>query len=325
MINFVLAMDTATGQVRDVPRLDEALALRADPAEVVWIDVEEPSEADLEALRVEFGFHALTLEDCLHAHQRPKHETYEDHVFMVLYEFVTPVPLAGAVGSREVMMFVGARYVVTVHPAPVASVTQAAERWKAVAGLEDEAAAYLAYLVLDAAVDTYFPVVDALTDRLERLEDDIMEGRDEAVLLAITTLKKQTLGARRLITPLRDIFMVAMRGPGSQFGQKTYAYYQDVLDHLMRVTDAIDIHRDVLASAVDLYMSTVSNRTNETMKKLTVLSTVLMTCALIAGIYGMNFAHMPELAWRHGYYSALWMMGGVSLVLTGLFRWRGYI
>ena len=325
MINFVLALDTATGVVRDVPRLDEALALRKVPTEVVWIDIEAPAEADLEALHVEFGFHALTLEDCLHQHQRPKCETYEDHVFMVLYEFVNPVPQSGPVGSGELMLFLGDRYVVTVHAEPVAAVTQAAERWRFVPGLEDDTAAYLAYLVLDAAVDSYFPVVDALTDRLDQLEDDIMEGRDQAVLSTVTSLKRQTLGVRRLITPLRDIFMVLMRGPGSQFGVKTYAYYQDVLDHLLRVTDAIDIHRDVLASAVDLYMSTVSNRTNETMKKLTVLSTVLMTCALIAGVYGMNFQYMPELHHRYGYYGALWMMGGSALVLTGLFRWRGYI
>lgn len=325
MINFVLAMNTETGEIRDVPRLEEALALCKDPLEVVWIDIEGPTEADLQVLAIEFGFHDLTLEDCLHQHQRPKSETFDDHTFMVLYEFVTPVTQTGPVASRELMMFMGARYVVTVHATPVTSINQAAERWRLVPGLEADIATYLAYLVTDAAVDTYFPVVDALTDRLETLEDDIMEGRDEAVLSAIATLKKQTLGVRRLITPLRDIFMVQMRGPGSQFGVKTFAYFQDVLDHLMRVTDAIDIHRDVLASAIDLYMSTVSNRTNETMKKLTVLSTVLMTCALIAGIYGMNFAHMPELHHQYGYYGALWMMAGTSLVLTGLFRWRGYI
>lgn len=325
MINFVLAMDKTTGLVRDVPRLEEALALRLDPDQVVWIDVEEQSEADLESLRAAFGFHALTLEDCLHEHQRPKSEVYSDHFFMVLYEFASPVPRLGAVEARELMMFLGQRYVVTVHRHPVASVTLAAERWAQVPGLEDDMAHFLAYLVLDAAVDTYFPVVDVLTDRLDQLEDDILGGNDQAVLTSITHLKKQTLAVRRLIAPMRDIFMVYMRGPSSQFGAKTSVYYQDVLDHLLRVSDALDVNRDVLASAVDLYMSTVSNRTNETMKKLTVLSTVLMTCALIAGIYGMNFAHMPELQFRYGYYGALWMMVGSSLVLTGLFRWRGYI
>ncbi len=325
MINFVLAMDTTTGVVRDVPRFDEALVLRHEPNQVVWIDVEEQTEADLESLRTEFGFHALTLEDCLHEHQRPKSETYENHDFMVLYEFVQPVPRTGPVQTRELLMFLGQRYVVTVHRRPVTAVTLAAERWAPVPGLEADMAHYLAYLVIDAAVDTYFPVVDALTDRLDKLEDDIMDGHDKAVLTSISQLKKQTLAVRRLITPMRDIFLVHMRGPSSRFGPNTVVYYQDVLDHLMRVTDAIDIHRDVLASAVDLYMSTVSNRTNETMKKLTVLSTVLMTCALIAGVYGMNFTYMPELNHQYGYYGALWMMAGTSLVLVGLFRWRGYI
>jgi magnesium transporter len=325
LINFVLTMDTATGAIRDVPRVEDALALRDEPRHVVWIDVLDPTEADLAALREEFGFHSLSLEDCLHQHQRPKCETYDDHVFMVLYEFAAPVARAGTVEPLELMLFLGARYVVTVHAGPVAATSLAAERWRAVTGLEADAEAYLAYLVIDAAVDTYFPVVDALADRLEDLEDDILEGRDEAVIKTVTVLKKQTLGVRRLVTPLRDIFLVLMRGPGSQFGARTYAYYQDVLDHLLRVTDAIDIHRDVLASAVDLYMSTVSNRTNETMKKLTVLSTVLMSSALIAGIYGMNFAYMPELHHPYGYYGALGAMAGISAVLLALFRWRRYI
>ena len=325
MINFALALNPHGGTVQDVPRFEEALALRHAGERVVWVDVEAPSEADLESLRAEFGFHTLTLEDCLHAHQRPKMEVYDDHVFMVFYELQTPIPEVGPVVAREVMLFLGKQFVVTVHPEPVAAVSLAAERWAAVKGLEDDCAAYAAYLVIDAAVDTYFPVVDELAERLDQLEEDIMDGNDQAVLPAISAIKRQTLGVRRLVNPLRDIFLVMMRGPGSQFGQRTYAYYQDVLDHLLRIGDAIDISRDVLASAVDLYMSAVSNRTNDTMKKLTVLSTILMTSALIAGIYGMNFTYMPELHHKYGYYGALWMMAGSSAVLLALFRWRRYV
>lgn len=325
MINFAMALDTRTNQVRDVAQAAEILALRDDPHQVIWVDIEAASEADLQALHVEFGFTSLELEDCLHQHQRPKCEVHDDHVFVVLYEFLEPIPLKGPIEARELMLFMGPRYVVTVHPRPLTAVTLAAERWRGVPGLEQDAASYLGYLIMDAVVDTYFPVVEGLSDRLDTLEDDIMDGRDDAVLPAIMGLKKQTLGVRKLITPLRDIFMVFLRGPGSQFGHKTYAYYQDVLDHLLRVSDSLDMHRDILASAVDLYMSTVSNRTNETMKKLTVLSTVLMTCALIAGIYGMNFKYMPELEYRYGYAGALWMMVGTSAVLAALFRWRRYI
>lgn len=325
MINFALALDTTTNQVRDVARYAEILTLRQEPGQVIWIDIEAASEADMQALHSEFGFHTLELEDCLHNHQRPKCEVNNGHVFVVLYEFMAPIPQTGPIEARELLMFLGDRYVITVHPQPLTAVTLAAERWTGIAGLEQDAASYLGYLIMDAVVDTYFPVIEGLNDRLDQLEDDIMEGRDDEVLRAIMGLKKQTLGVRRLITPLRDIFMVFLRGPGSQFGHKTYAYYQDILDHLLRVSDAIDIHRDVLASAVDLYMSTVSNRTNETMKKLTVLSTVLMTCALIAGIFGMNFKNMPELDYRYGYYGALWMMVGTSAVLAALFRWRRYI
>ncbi|MEB3196441.1 MAG: magnesium/cobalt transporter CorA [Candidatus Sericytochromatia bacterium] len=322
MINFAMALDRRDHVRRDLQHLEEVLRLHEDPEVTVWVDIEAPSEADLEALRAAFGFHALTLEDCLHAHQRPKLEYYEGHVFWVLYEFVEQ---EGDWLSREVMLFLGPRFVVSVHPQPVDCVTLAAERWRAVAALEGEEAAYLAYLIVDAAVDTYFPRTEALGDRLEEVEADIVTGQTSAVMPVMMKLKRETLGTRRLVTPLRDIFLSLMRGPGSQFGSKSYTYFQDILDHLLRVNDALDIQRDVLASAVDLYMSAIANRTNETMKKLTVLSTILMTSALIAGIYGMNFRHMPELHWTYGYYGALGLMMSAALVLVGLFRWRGYI
>ena len=325
MITFALALDLATGRIDDVRYLEEALARHADASHVVWIDLDSPAESELEALRAAFGFHALTLEDCLHLHQRPKIEHYDGHSFMVLYAFEPTDGPAGEWGAREVMLFLGDRFVVSIHPQPCEAITLAGERWRLLPGLEREAAAYLAYLIIDAAVDTYFPRTEALTDRLEDLENDIVAGATHAVLTDVMRLKRQTLAVRRLVTPLRDIFLSLMRGPGSHFGTATYAYFQDVLDHLLRITDNLDIQRDVLASAVDLHMSAMANRTNETMKKLTVASTILMTCALIAGIYGMNFKVLPELAWQHGYYWALGLMGSSALVLLGLFRWRGYV
>jgi magnesium transporter len=325
LINFALALHVPTGRFDDVRYLDEALKKHKDPDHVVWIDVEAPAEYELEALREAFGFHALTLEDCLHHHQRPKIEHYAGHSFMVFYAFEPQDEAGKDWAAREVMMFLGDRFVVSIHPEPCQAVTLAGERWRPQPGLEQEAAAYLGYLLIDAAVDTYFPRTEALTDRLEELENAIVAGTSHAVLTEIMRLKRQTLSVRRLVTPLRDIFLSLMRGPGSQFGTATYAYFQDVLDHLLRITDNLDIQRDVLASAVDLHMSAISNRTNETMKKLTVASTILMTCALIAGIYGMNFKVLPELSWQHGYYWALGLMAGSALVLLGLFRWRGYV
>ncbi|MEB3222679.1 MAG: magnesium/cobalt transporter CorA [Candidatus Sericytochromatia bacterium] len=325
MITFALALDLATGRIDDVRYLEEALTRHADASQVVWIDLESPAESELEALRAAFGFHALTLEDCLHLHQRPKIEHHDGHSFIVLYAFEPTDGPEGEWGAREVMLFLGDRFVISIHPQPCQAITLAGERWQLLPGLEREAAAYLAYLIIDAAVDTYFPRTEALTDRLEDLENDIVAGATHAVLTEVMRLKRQTLAVRRLVTPLRDIFLSLMRGPGSHFGTATYAYFQDVLDHLLRITDNLDIQRDVLASAMDLHMSAMANRTNETMKKLTVASTILMTCALIAGIYGMNFRVLPELTWQYGYQWALGLMAGAAVVLLGLFRWRGYV
>ena len=151
-----------------------------------------------------------------------------------------------------------------------------------------EGASFLTYMLIDAAVDTYFPILDSFSDQLEVLEELIFGKFKEDVVEDIFRLKKQTLAMRRLVTPLRDVFLTLLRRDESMFGARTYIYFQDVLDHLLRISDTIDNYRDLVGSAVDAYMSTVSNRTNETMKALTIYAGILLPLTLIAGICGMN-------------------------------------
>ena len=226
----------------------------------------------------------------------------------------------------ELEIFLGANYVVTLHRTEVPVIATAEARWLSHRGEEtSEGANFLAYMLIDGVVDSYFPLLDVFSDRLEELEESLFSSPDPGIVLEVFRLKKDILQLRRLVTPLRDVFLVLLRGPGSLFGPRTHVYFQDILDHLLRISDAIDTHRDLVGSAVDVYMSAVSNRTNDTMKKLTVLSTVLMSMALIAGIYGMNFRHMPELDWSYGYPLAVGSMVAVAVVLTALFRWKRYI
>ena len=323
MIHFCKLLDAATGQLDRHLDPAEVSTLRQERQKVVWLDVLDPTEADMEVLAEEFGFHPLALEDCLHSHQRPKLEQYQGYVFMVLYQ---PHLVADdIVVPLELEVFLGPNYVVTVHRQPVPVIPEIERRWEVGETPPEEGASYLFYLLVDAVVDSYFPVLDAYSDRLEALERRIFESFQPEVLEDIFKLKKETLHIRRLVTPLRDVFLVLLRGQHTVFGAKTYPLFQDVLDHLLRISDGIDTYRELVGSALDAYMSSASNRTNETMKKLTVLSTVLMSMALVAGIYGMNFRVMPELAWQDGYYFALWLMAGVAAVLTALFRWRRYI
>ncbi|MDB5099588.1 MAG: magnesium and cobalt transport protein CorA [Cyanobacteria bacterium RYN_339] len=321
MIEFCKSLGSA-----GIAELDPSTIARALQAEgaVIWLALQDPTDQDFDLLRAQFAFHPLAIEDCRNAHQRPKLDAYDDYSFLVLYE-VGVDPLTRRLKTQELNLFLGPNYVVTIHSGPSSAIADVAARWQTGDGLQGEAASYLAYLLVDSAVDGYFPAVDVFSDHLEAVESRIFDRFDERIVSAIFDLKKETLALRRLITPLRDVFLVLLRGPGSGFGERTYVYFQDVLDHLLRVSDAIDIQRDLVSAALDAYQTAVSNRTNDTMKKLTVLSTVLMTSALIAGIYGMNFALMPELAWPYGYYGALYMMGSSSTLLVAIFYWKQYI
>lgn len=326
MIKYCKLLDSATGSIE--AHLDPSTIsdYRDRPGKVIWLDIEDPAAEDFTLLAEEFCFHPLALEDCQHAHQRPKLEQYEGYFFLVLYEVVAD-PTNGRTRALEIEMFVGSNYVVTIHREPAPVLDEAEHRWAGhrLQAQTEDGADFLAYLIVDGVVDSYFPLLDVFSDRLEELEEGLFNSPDAQVVREVFRLKKDVLQLRRLVTPLRDVFLVLLRGPGNTFSAHTYVYFQDILDHLLRISDAIDTHRDLVSSAVDVYMSAVSNRTNDTMKKLTVASTVLMSMALISGIYGMNFKSMPELDWRYGYPVALGAMVVVAVVLVALFRWRRYI
>jgi len=225
--------------------------------------------------------------------------------------------------AREIDLFVGKNYLVTVHDGTLPAVPETADRWcENVERQGNRGIGLLVYSLLDSIVDGYFPVVDDLADRIEDLEAGVFaEGgssRDEQA--AIFALKKDLLAIRRVLGPERDVMNVLVRRDAPVFGGEEVVYFQDVYDHILRVTDAIDTYRDLLSSALDAHLSMTSYHLNEVVKRLTSSSIILMSMTLIAGIYGMNFAHMPELDWRLGYAWALGLMVAVGSALLALFR-----
>jgi lipoprotein signal peptidase len=176
-------------------------------------------------------------------------------------------------------------------------------------------AGLLAYLLTDSIVDDYMPLLDVLSDRMDDLEDQIFGEFQPESIQEIFRIKKQLLFLRRTVTPLRDVFNTMLRREQPIFPRETHVYFQDVFDHIIRVADTIDTLRDMLSSTMDAYLSIQGNRMNQIMKRLTSISTVLMSATLVAGIYGMNFDYMPELHWRFGYVGALAAMLAVGLVL----------
>lgn len=288
--------------------------LRVVEGNVIWADVSDPTSHDFEELVEEFGFHHLSIEDCQNEHQRPKVEEYEGYYFIVLYE----AELVGAsdrLELRELNIFLGRNYLVTVHSRPIRAIATASRLWHEWTDRAEQGAGLLAYLLIDGIVDDYLPLLDIMSDRMDDLEDSIFgEWRAESIE-EIFGIKKKLLYLRRAITPLRDVFNMLLRREQPIFPREIHIYFQDVFDHLIRVADTIDTLRDMLGSTMDAYLSVSGNRMNKIMKRLTSISTILMSVTLVAGIYGMNFTLMPELRWRYGYVYALGSMVVIGLVL----------
>jgi magnesium transporter len=288
--------------------------LRVELNNVVWADVSDPTSQDFEDLAEEFGFHHLSIEDCRNEHQRPKVEEYPGYYFLVLYEAQLAGP-SDRLELRELNIFLGKNYLVTVHSRPIRAIETARRLWSEWEDRSDQGAGLLAYLLIDAIVDDYLPLLDLVSERMDELEDSIFGEWRAEVIEEIFGIKKKLLYLRRSITPLRDVFNTLLRREQPIFPRETHVYFQDVFDHLIRVADTIDTLRDMLSSTMDAYLSVSGNRMNKIMKRLTSISTILMSVTLVAGIYGMNFVFIPETRWRYGYVYALLSMVAVGLAL----------
>jgi magnesium transporter len=297
---------------------DEISNLCADPSNIIWVDVADPTGEDFHELAKEFGFHPLSIEDCRNEHQRPKVEEYHGYYFIVLYE--AELVLGKELELRELNMFLGKNYLVTVHSQPLRTLATAERLWRQWTDLAERGTGLLAYLLIDSIVDDYMPLLDTLSDRMDDLEDKIFVDFQPAAIEEIYHIKKELLFLRRAVTPLRDVFNTLIRREQPLFSRETLVYFQDVFDHLIRVADTIDVLRDMLGSTMDAYLSISGNRMNTVMKRLTAISTILMSVTLIAGIYGMNFDYMPELKARYGYVGSLLSMVAVGVAIYTYFR-----
>jgi magnesium transporter len=305
--------------------LDEVSQLIQDKNNLVWLDLQNSSPEELQKVADEFSFHPLAVEDASHPHQRPKIEEY-DKFFLVIFYTIKLDDKHQHLHVQELAMFVGANYLVTVHEEPIRELEEAEKRWTRNADEMDRGIGVLVYSMLDTIVDNYFPVVDSLVDVAEDLEDFIFQGKaGQAALTAqLLELKKLFLLMRKITAPERDVLNVLTNRDSPIFSERNLVYFRDVYDHIIRVSDTLDLYRDQLSSTLDANLSVASNDLNKVMRTLTATSIILMTDALIAGIYGMNFDNIPELHWPYGYFYALALMLGLSLFLFFIFKRRNW-
>jgi magnesium transporter len=304
-----------------VTSLAEAKQALAEPQAILWLDLFNPSQEELQEVGAAFHLHPLAVEDAGHKHQRPKIEEYDSFYLLVFYT-VQAEPSTDRLRVCELSIFLGERYLITVHSEPIPELEETEQRWTRNVRQLEGGVIVLLYSLLDTIVDQYFPVLDAMVEQAEALEDRLFSGelRQRSFTQDLLALKKRFLTLRRIAGPERDVLNVLTNRDNPLFNEHALLYFRDVYDHIMRVADTVDLYRDQLSSTMDANLSIVSNDLNKTMRTLTAASIVLMVDALLAGIWGMNFEYMPELHWTYGYVVALTVMAAISLLLLLIFR-----
>jgi magnesium transporter len=287
-----------------------------------WLDLDQPTEEDFRILRDVFKFHPLAIEDSEHFDQRAKLDDYDDFVFVVVYG-------AAPDDDRlvEVHCFYSERFLITVHRDDCPAFAEIRRRYRHREN-KIEQPSLLLYRVVDGLVDSFFPALAAFDDRIDELEDAIFLRADDEQLQEIFRMKRLLVGMRKAVSPQRDTFARLMGGIAALPGlaEEDERYFRDIYDHLIRISDLVDSYRDLLSGAMDVYLSTVSNRLNSVMKQLTIIATVFLPLSWLTGFFGQNFGFMVEHIGRWQTFVGLGV-GSELLVLAALllfFRRRGW-
>lgn len=313
-------------QVEDIGELKELWAKWPQ----IWVDVEGLADAAAIAqIGSIFSLHPLALEDVVNVHQRAKSEQFADHVFIV----ARMVALKEQLESEQISLFLGPRFVLSFQEgAPGDSLGPVRARIRDNRALvRGHGPDYLAYCILDAVLDGYFPVLEQLGERLDAIEDEIMSNPDARALEHVHVIKRELLALRRSIWPHREAINALLRGDCALITAETALYFRDAYDHVTQIIDLLELYRDYASDLTDVYLSSVSNRLNEVMKVLTIFSTVFIPLSFLASIYGMNFDfndspwNMPELHSRYGYPILLGVMLLIAMGLLGYFQRRGWL
>lgn len=311
----------------------------ADPAEieheydvpsVYWVQVEGMGdEAALQAIKTRFKLHPLALEDVVNLRQRPKIEEYGDHVYIVMRLMIRS---GDCLATEQISIFLGRDFVLTFQErvSPALDIVRERVR-KGIGIIRTKGPDYIVYAIIDTIIDTYFPLLEHYSDRIEELELAILNATARQPVNAIHNLKQELMVFRRVVWPTRDAMNHLLREPPEFLVAETRIHLRDCYDHTVQLIDLIETYRELTSDLMDIHLSNTSNRMNEVMKVLTVVSTIFIPLTFIAGVYGMNFDphvspyNMPELEWRYGYFLCLGLMVATAVALLVAFRWRGWI
>lgn len=310
---------------RTLASVDEILPYHT-PETVTWVIVNGLQDVSVvEAIGRHFNIHGLVLEDILNTHQRPKFEEFENYLYIV-FKAIALQNSDASVEYEQISLLLLNNIVFTFKEKPDTILDPIINRLNIPQShIRTQGGDYLAYVIMDTIIDEYFALQDSYDELIETVEDELLTNPTHRTLAAIQKIKRELIYLRRSISPLRELLAAIHRSESPLLNQRTQQDFTDVYDHAIRIIEALESYRDLISGMLDIYLSSISNKMNETMKILTVFSTLFIPLTFIAGVYGMNFEYMPELKWKWGY-PALWAIFiAISAVLLMFFRKRKWL
>ena len=287
----------------------------------LWLHFDTPTEEELDFLKENFAIHHLTIEDIVNQNQRPKIEPFENYVYLAIHPLRREAKWE--IEPSELDLLLGRGWIVSVHYGPLPGLINNSQLHERIPAALGRGSDFLLYTLVDLVVDSYFPVMDDVEDKIESLEDRLLLRAHPGDMNRLLSLKRSIVHIRRAVTPQREVLNQLTRHDFPFVRPENLVYFRDVYDHLIRIAEELDSLRDILSSVLEIHLASTSNQLNATMKRLTAYGTIFVMITAIAGIYGMNFKFMPELEWRYGYFVVLGVMAAISLGLYFYFKKRG--
>lgn len=321
----ITVMDYHTdGKVTELCTRDPTIISRyRDSPSITWINID--GIYDTSVIRVigeTFSIHPLTLEDLMNTTQRPKYEEYPEYLFLVQRMLTRS---DGEIRSEQVSMIVTKTCVLSFQERVGDVFDSIRLRIRNKGKMINYGTDFLCYSLMDTIVDAYFEILESFGEDIEVLEDTLIQNPDPDTVVSIRRLKRDLIILRKAVWPLREALSSLERSDTPLISDQIGIYFRDIYDHTIQVIDAVETQRDLTGGMLDLYLSTISFKMNEVMKVLTIIATIFIPLTFIAGVYGMNFAYMPELDWEIGYPATLLLMFGISLLMLGYFRKKRWI
>ncbi len=301
-------------------RADDVVLALSNPETVMWIAAYDHDEATCTIMRDVLELHPLTIEDVISDVPHPKVEEFAKYLYIIAHGIDQEGKTPDTLRTTELDIVLGERFVFTHQTRPMRSVSAVESEVSRGCQLFEKGPAWVVHALLDHLIDHYLPLMDAFDEAIDSIEVEVVTRPNRTALKQIFSLKRSLMSLRRVAVHQREILTRLSRGEFALVPPALLPFFRDVYDHFTRVADLCDSYRELISGALDAYLTTTSNRMNEIMKVLTGMSTIMLPLTFVAGVYGMNFEHMPELKWRYGYPFALTLMGAIALVMLGYFK-----